>query len=174
MRRNLPELPKLVELVAEWGVEKLWVQNLSHTFDDTDPSGNYADIRQYAEREALFTEEEREEAKRVFAEARARARALRVSLRLPRLEDAPAAATGRASTEPGCDWPWRSSYIAHDGKVQPCCMVMGSDRATLGDVTVDKFSDVWRNDAYAEFRARLFTDHPPDVCAGCSMYRGVF
>jgi len=33
---------------------------------------------------------------------------------------------------------------------------------------------VWRGERYEAFRAALTSSRPPDVCAGCSMYRGVF
>jgi radical SAM protein with 4Fe4S-binding SPASM domain len=92
-------------------------------------------------------------------------------LRLPELEEPPAA---RAPGAPGCDWPWRSAYVRHDGRVQPCCMLMGEDRAILGDLAAAPIAAIWDGDAYARFRRALTTDEPPDVCRGCSMYRGIF
>ena len=173
MRRNVRELPDLVELVHEWGVDRLWVQNLSHTFSDTDPSGSYGPIREYAAEEALFGTETEGRARPVFAEARARADELGVELRLPRLyEPAPAP---RDADAPACHWPFESAYVTHDGKVQPCCMVMGSDRAQLGNVEQEDFRAVWAGDAYREFRAGLLGDaEPPEVCSGCSLYRRLF
>src|SRR5205823_14172901 len=56
MRRNIDELPDVVRLAAAWGVGRLWVQNLSHSFDDTDPAGAYREIRAFAETEALWQE----------------------------------------------------------------------------------------------------------------------
>jgi hypothetical protein len=53
-------------------------------------------------------------------------------------------------------------------------MVMGADRAVLGDAERDGFAAVWRGDAYKSFRAALLTDEPPEVCRGCSLYRRVF
>jgi radical SAM protein with 4Fe4S-binding SPASM domain len=170
MRRNVGELPDLVRLAAEWGVGRLYVQNLSHSFGDTEPSGSYAEIRRFAESEALWAERN-EEAERLFAEARAVASALGVDLRLPRLEEPPAT---RALGSPGCHWPFSAAYVTHDAKVQPCCMVMGADRAVLGDAEREGFAAVWHGDAYKSFRAALLTDEPPEVCRGCSLYRRVF
>ena len=82
-------------------------------------------------------------------------------------------ASGECGT-PGCDWPWRSAYVTHTGKVQPCCMVMGEERAVLGDVVAEDFSAVWRGRAYAEFRSALRSTTPPDVCRGCALYRHTF
>jgi radical SAM protein with 4Fe4S-binding SPASM domain len=171
MRRNLLELPALVALAAEWGVESVWVQNLSHSFGDTEPSGSYLEIRRFAEREALWRGEYAK-AEAVFAEAHSLGERLGVEVRLPRLRepDQPAPLPGRV----GCHWPFESAYVTHDGKVQPCCMVMGADRAVLGDTRQRPFSAIWRGSEYRSFRAALETDEPPDVCRGCSLYRGVF
>jgi hypothetical protein len=53
-------------------------------------------------------------------------------------------------------------------------MVMGSDRVMLGRLGDAEFGEIWHGDAYQDFRARLLTDDPPEVCAGCALYRGVF
>ncbi|MDQ3874934.1 MAG: radical SAM protein [Actinomycetota bacterium] len=171
MRRNVHELPELVRLSAEWGVPRVWVQNLSHSFSDTDPAGAYREIRDFAAEEALWTGREAE-VDAVFAEARSVAAGAGVELRLPRLEGPPLAR--RAPGEPGCGWPFTSAYVTHDARVQPCCMVMGADRAVLGEVGEGGFPRVWRGERYRTFRAALLTEHPPEVCAGCSLYRGTF
>jgi radical SAM protein with 4Fe4S-binding SPASM domain len=168
MRRNVRELPALVRLAAAWGVPRLRVQNLSHSFSDTDPAGAYREIRAFAASEALWDDDG--EAAAVFAAAREVAEALGVELRLPRLEAPPAPAAGA----PGCDWPWRAAYVTHTGGVQPCCMLMGGDRAVLGNLAEASFADIWHGAAYRDFRAALLSSTPPDVCRGCAMYRGVF
>ncbi len=132
MRDNVAELPALVHLAHELGVDKLWVQNLSHSFSDTEPGGEYREIRLFSSRQALSPRPP-PEAEKYFAQARAAADELGVELRLPRLEPTPPGK--RALGTPGCDWPWRAAYVNHDGKVQPCCMIMGSDRAVLGDAS---------------------------------------
>lgn len=178
MRRNVVELPAVVRLAADWGIPTVRVQNLSHSFSDTDPAGEYREIRAYAATEALWQGAGAgadggagAEVTRAFADARTAAAATGVTLRLPSLEEAPEA---RPPGTPGCDWPWRSAYVRHDGKVQPCCMLMGGDRAILGNARADGFAAVWQGAAYEAFRAALTTSAPPAVCRGCSMYRGVF
>jgi radical SAM protein with 4Fe4S-binding SPASM domain len=170
MRRNIHELPDMVRLTASWDLERLWVQNLSHSFSDTDPAGSYAGIRAFAEAESLWLQEDGE-ARAIFEEARRLAGELGVRLRLPALDEPRPV---RGPEEPACDWPWRSAYVTHEGRVQPCCMVMGSDRATLGDLRTDDFTAVWGGDAYRDFRAALLGEDPPEVCRGCSVYRRRF
>lgn len=186
MRRNVAELPDMVRLAAAWRIPKLRVQNLSHSFDDVDPSDEgYRAIRDFTASEALWQRPsdaaapgappDDDDARAAFAEARRVAAELGVTLRLPAMEpDPPPAQAKRARGDAGCDWPWRSAYVRHDGKAQPCCMVMGEDRAILGDLRDDPFDAVWRGPAYRELRAALLTDEAPEVCRGCSMYRGVF
>ena len=169
-RSNYSELPQLVRLVAGWGIPELRVQNLSHDFGDTDADGRYAGIRRYTAAEALWGDAHAD-ALAVFEQASVLAGELGVRLRLPDVE--PPAAPRPAGT-PGCDWPWRSAYVTHDAKVQPCCMIMGSDRAVLGDVGEHDFATIWRGEDYRAFRQGLLGDDPPAVCRGCSWYRGVF
>lgn len=171
MRRNLLELPDVVRLADEWGVRRLYVQNLSHTFDDTDPLGDFADIRRFTEREALWADAA-PRMREVFATAREEADRRGVDLRLPRLDEP--VRHGRSLGEAGCHWPFESAYVTHEGRVQPCCMVMGADRAVMGDTREEPFAAIWRGTGYTAFRAALETEEPPEVCSGCSLYRGVF
>jgi MoaA/NifB/PqqE/SkfB family radical SAM enzyme len=169
MRRNVRELPALVRLAADIGVDELFVQNLSHTFSDTDPAGAYADIRAYADEEALFGDHAEQEMRAAFLDAREAADELGLALRLPQLDE-----RERARGEPGCSWPWDSAYVTHQGVVQPCCMVMGSDRAQMGRLGEQRFEEIWAGNAYQDFRRGLLGGEPPEVCRGCSLYRGVF
>lgn len=170
MRRNVGELPDVVRLAADTGVNEVWVQHLSHSFDDTEGSddGAYVAIRRYTAAEALW-----DAVPPAFVEARRVADELGVELRLPPAGGEPVAAR-RVDGEPGCDWPWRSGYVTHDGAAEPCCMVMGADRATLGRVGERSFADVWAGPEYQAFRQALLGDEPPVVCQGCSLYRHRF
>jgi radical SAM protein with 4Fe4S-binding SPASM domain len=170
MRRNVAELERLTELAADIGVEELWVQNLSHDFGDASAESRYEGLQEYVAEEALFGPA-LELGRTAFEGARKRADQLGLRLRLPQLLERPA---GRPDGEPGCSWPWDSAYVTHRGEVQPCCMVMGSDRATLGDLHEASFEEIWSGPSYERFRQRLLTDDPPAVCRGCSLYRGLF
>jgi radical SAM protein with 4Fe4S-binding SPASM domain len=166
MRRNVAQLPELVALLAGIGVSELRVQNLSHSFGDTDPAGAYREIREYAADQALWTGADRRAAQRAYDAAGRVARANGVVLRLP---DA-----ARADRTPGCGWPWDSAYVTSQGVVQPCCMVMGDDRVFLGRLDERSFGEIWAGPRYQEFRRRLRDGDPPEVCRGCALYQGVF
>ncbi|AVT28213.1 MULTISPECIES: radical SAM protein [unclassified Plantactinospora] len=171
MRDNVAELPELVRLLARLGVDELHVQNLSHSFSDTDPAGRYDDIRRFTSAQALWAGEDAAWAAAVFDDARRVAREHGVRLRLPYPGVPPQ--TGRRDG-PGCSWPWEAAYITSTGVVQPCCMVMGDDRVSLGRLGEQSFPQIWYGEPYRQFRRRLSGDEPPDVCRGCSLYRHAF
>jgi radical SAM protein with 4Fe4S-binding SPASM domain len=177
MRRNVAQLPDLVALLAGMGVDDLRVQNLSHSFADTDPAGAYQQIRSFAAEEALWQGADRDVAAAAFAAARAAATEYGVVLRLPNLDPPAGPATRperRDAGHPGCTWPWDAAYVTSAGRVQPCCMVMGDDRVSLGSLAEQSFTEIWNGPAYQEFRRALHGARPPDVCEGCALYRGTF
>jgi MoaA/NifB/PqqE/SkfB family radical SAM enzyme len=202
MRANVGELPDLVRLLAGVGVNELRVQNLAHTFSDADPSGSYREIRQFASEQALWTGADRASAEAAFTAAGAAARDHGLLLRVPSLDPGPArepvgagpvgagpvgagpigagparaglASAGLASVGPACSWPWDAAYITSTGVVQPCCMVMGDDRITLGRLDEQSFPEIWHGEPYRDFRRRLAGENPPDVCVGCAFYQRTF
>ncbi|MCU7722880.1 radical SAM protein [Actinoplanes sp. KI2] len=165
MRDNVADLPALTRLLARVGVNELRVQNLSHDFADTDPAGSYQQIRDFTAGQALWTDQDTAHAHRMFTEAARVAAGSGLTLRLPSLTD-----QGGGN----CTWPWDAAYVTSTGLVQPCCMVMGDDRAVLGDLSRQSFTDIWRGRPYAEFRQRLDSAEPPEVCRGCALYRHTF
>lgn len=177
MRSNLEELPGLLRLAADIGVDRMWVQALSHDFSDTGDDSAYVEIRRFTETEAVWANGTGEAGP--MAEARGLAGELGLPLRLPddgAWPEDPTVGNGGSPGEPDlpCDWPWTAAYVTHDGKLQPCCMVMGEDRAVLGDLARAPFAEIWNGTAYRQFRAAMLSDHPPDICRGCAWYRRVF
>ncbi|MBV8930877.1 MAG: SPASM domain-containing protein, partial [Mycobacteriaceae bacterium] len=65
-------------------------------------------------------------------------------------------------------------YVAYDGTAMPCCMVATPDRAALGNVVADGVMAVWNGPAYEDFRRRLGSADPPEICKSCSVYARVF
>jgi radical SAM protein with 4Fe4S-binding SPASM domain len=165
MRANRAELAALVRLAADVGVDRVWVQGLSHDFSDVAADEGFLQIRRWTSRQQL-TDAELAAAVR---EAAALAADLGVDARWPGGAEAP-----RRAGEPACDWPWRSAYVNHDGTVQPCCMLMGRQRGVMGNVADGPLSELWRGRAYTELREELLSDEPPQMCHGCAVYRRRF
>ena len=56
----------------------------------------------------------------------------------------------------------------------PCCMISTPDRLNFGNAAEDGIATVWNNAAYQDFRERLESETPPEVCRGCAVYTGTF
>jgi MoaA/NifB/PqqE/SkfB family radical SAM enzyme len=171
MRQNLRELPLLAELAAAWGAEALSVQHLCHDLGESTLPDRYRPLRDVVDRETLLHEDPAavEEA---FAAAREVAAAAGLELRLPRTRPKPhtAGVPGRER----CDWPWHGAYVSYDGFAMPCCMISTPDRLNFGRVDPGSMAGLWHGATYEDFRQRLDSGPPPDVCSACSVYHGVF
>lgn len=175
MRRNVHELPDVVQIAGRLGADECSVQNLSHSFDDVAADPAYRAIAAYARDEALWDPSAEPRVREAWAAARTVAAEHGLRLRLPPLDaDAKADAVSARPGAAGCDWPWSGAYVQHDGTVQPCCMIMGTGRAVLGNLATAPFAAVWHAAPYREFRRRLLVGPPPEVCEGCAYYRGAF
>lgn len=56
----------------------------------------------------------------------------------------------------------------------PCCMVATPDRIHFGNMAEQGVERIWNGTAYQAFRDRLASDVPPEICASCSVYHGIF
>jgi radical SAM protein with 4Fe4S-binding SPASM domain len=170
MRRNLHELTDLVRLAHDLSIRSLFVQHLGQDFTEPLLNPAYQPFRMFVHQESLLRHD-RPAIDTVFASARTLAERLGVALRLPRL-DAVEPPEGRSSRR--CDWPWKRAYITYRGVAVPCCMIATPDRFQFGNVFERDVEKVWNGHEAEEFRRRLDSDQPPDLCASCAVYKGVF
>lgn len=190
MRSNLHELPALVRLLHDYGVEELLVQRLSSDLAQADLPARYIPIRDFVSDNEL---RDVDEAAAVFDSARRASAEVGLRLHLPRLKSDPAPA--RRS----CGWPWEQLYVTAAGELLPCCMVATADRHSFGNVFAPPASSGpmqtpprpatqgrdgalgpdgllarWHGEQAQAFRAALAADQPPTVCRGCALYHGTF
>lgn len=171
MRQNLHELPELVRMAHRWSVESLFVQHLCHDFGETSLPERYLPMRDFVQEQTLL-DEDPQRIERYFGEARALAEELGVDVRLPRTR--PRLHPQGTPGPQRCNWPWHGAYISHQGHAMPCCMISTPDRYTLGRLGEQNFAALWDGEAYRDFRRRLDSDDPPEVCRSCSVYSGTF
>ena len=168
MRDNMAELPALVRLAADHGVDTVLVQRLAHPLDEPTLPGRYIPVRTFIDTAQLRPDDE-QRATQVFAETRALAAELGVTVHLPRLRgEARAAGSGR------CTWPWDGVYLTARGEMLPCCMVGTPDRANFGTVSSTPIAEVWNGAAAQAFRNALAGATPPRICSSCALYHGEF
>jgi radical SAM protein with 4Fe4S-binding SPASM domain len=171
MRQNLPELPKLVRMAAQWGCSTVSAQHLCHDFHESTLPTQYRSMRAFIAAQTLVTEDPNLVAE-YFREAREVADQLDIELRLPQIE-----VRGHPPGTPGrkrCDWPWTGAYVSYQGYSMPCCMISTPDRMNFGNVAGQPVTEVWNSPPYEAFREQLSSDEPPELCRSCSIYKGVF
>ena len=168
MRRNLEELADLVRLAHDLGIRSVFVQHLGQDFTEASLHPSYRPLHAFVKQESLSIQD-RPAIDAAFSRARLAAADLGINLRLPRLDPAAEPAKGRR-----CDWPWKGAYFTYQGYAVPCCMIATPDRAHFGNAFDRSLSDVWNSPEADSFRRRLESDNPPDLCAACSVYKGVF
>ncbi|MEZ4599054.1 MAG: SPASM domain-containing protein [Syntrophotaleaceae bacterium] len=171
MRKNLAELPDLVDLAKEWDMEEVFVQHLSQEFSEPDLSEKVLTMRNFVEEQTLLHENPQRIA-RYFGAARSKARKAGIRLRLPKTE-ASKQAPDRSGRE-RCDWPWSGIYVSWTGQVMPCCMAASPDRVSFGSLAEKPVRDIWNGPEYLSFREQLQSRRPPRICRECSIYRGIF
>ncbi len=148
MRRNIEQLPAMVDLAADLGADQLTVQYLVvHS----------QDIRQ----ESLFYHQGLANSSLDAAEDRARQRGITVELPDRFGEGAP-------RRDLRCRDPWQVMFVRWNGEVRPCCY---APDAVMGRLPEDTFWAIWNGPAYRELRRRLNTDRPPEYCLACAAGR---
>lgn len=171
MQQNLHELPDLVRLAHQWSVDALFVQHLCHDFGESSLPAHYRPMREFVQSQTLV-EADHQQIDDIFNQARQIAAELNLDLRLPR--------TRPRSHPPGtpgpkrCDWPWSGAYISYQGYAMPCCMVSTPDRINFGSVAEQGVEPIWYGSDYEQFRDRLASEDPPEVCRSCAIYSGTF
>ena len=66
-----------------------------------------------------------------------------------------------------CYWPQLMSYVTVEGDVTPCCNYFDSRELKLGNVFEQDGETIWKGQAYADFRKRLWGGDLPEKCRTC-------
>jgi MoaA/NifB/PqqE/SkfB family radical SAM enzyme len=149
MRDNLDELPDIVRLGSDLGVDEVGLQYDLNFWGKEDYRSRF--------RDQLLT---RDEPLKKIEEAVATARRLGVAIRV---------FTGDRFT-PGndCSWPWTSAYFTADGYVIPCCSRADPELFNAGRLTEKgDFKRIWNGDSYRALRRSIRTHHLWDYCTDC-------
>ncbi len=192
MRTNIDELPELVDLAADLGVDSVGAVHLT-VFEEA------------LDHQSLRHEPARSD--RAFETARIRGRAHGIRLNLPpdmdgTLHDTPNRRdhllhlwnaldrVGRSWTtrtlrvlrsrfavrdwerrtegRVGCRYLMHRTYISVTGEVTPCCM---PGRPVMGNLQEQSFEDIWNGPRYTAMRQGMQNGQPFDCCAHCSVNR---
>ncbi len=163
MKKNIEELPALVELSSRLGVDSIILQGM----------GEYKDTKG----ESLMYHH-RELGKRVYEEALALGRKIGVNVALfppDQFEESSIHAEPiRGALEndwkipegyrKSCDVPWKEVVVTTTGDVLPCC----SASKPFGNILKASFDEIWFSPSYHDFRKSVLSDDPPLMCKVCT------
>jgi len=162
-RFNYQELPALLEMAPELGVDGIYVQYLS-----------YNDME---ERKTLLTADmTREGLKKVLEETAVVAKKHHLATNLEAWERdfdlLWKAMLPMPEYEPNrkqCYFPWMSTWLSADGWVRPCpVMPWTRDEGRMGNLAEQSFSEIWNNRQYRELREALARgERPTRSCKTC-------
>ncbi|MEN8225045.1 MAG: SPASM domain-containing protein, partial [Bacteroidota bacterium] len=67
-----------------------------------------------------------------------------------------------------CFRMWSGAVITWDGRVVPCCFDKDA-KHQLGMLERNSFEEIWRSNAYDDFRKQLLSDRSKiDICMNCT------
>jgi MoaA/NifB/PqqE/SkfB family radical SAM enzyme len=164
MRQNIEELPTMVSLAADLGVEYVHLEPLIW-------QGDPVYMKYYAEQSLSNLDPRKVTSILEQAEAVGAKHGVRLSspfFEKRGLYDYPAmvAATQSSShrtTDLICTEPWTTIFVKWNGEVRTCC----ASQAIFGDVSKKSIEDIWNNDEYMSYRYYLAEGNPPPECLNC-------
>ncbi len=151
---NIQELPALVRLAKEVGVDSLRLQY------DLIYWGQEA-WQATLEPDSLRTASHRQTAQSFIETARESARQLALGFHVY--------TDNKFSWRENklCPWPWSSSFISSEGDIVPCCVIGNPEVLSFGSVLKDPVETIWNGQEYQAFRQAMKRGDIPQVCRGC-------
>jgi len=155
MKRNIKELPKLIELAKKLAVDSV---DCSHVtiFYERIKNESLVYHKQLANYYLMVAQEKANE--------------LNIHLNIPPLFDTVGDIQDRRSKNNSksgfktCPFLWKRAYVDWNGDILPCCV---PGHPVMGNVKEKPFREIWNNELYQEMRKRLYTDNPFDCCKNC-------
>lgn len=151
MRRNLEELPRIIEKAASMKVSQINIFHLN-VWDES-----------YKDESLIYFPEL---TKQIFSEAQSKAQKIGLRLDIPveiSVNHSSSQQEFRNSYIPRCYQPWSYSYIRNDGFVQACCY---SENFVMGNLNEKSFEEIWNDKPYQTIRATVNRTLLPD-CRRC-------
>jgi MoaA/NifB/PqqE/SkfB family radical SAM enzyme len=154
MRENIKELPELVELAHELGVDRVKAYHML-VFDPVLKSSAL-----------LYDAESRSMSNDFIREAAHRAHSYGIETKFPKHFTESCQESPRHRGTRTCHFLWQEGWIDVNGNVVSCCT---PGRPVLGNVFRNSFLEIWNNQAYQDMRRRLNSSSPYECCRKCAI-----
>jgi radical SAM protein with 4Fe4S-binding SPASM domain len=164
-RDNISDLPGLIKLAADIGIEEVYLQRLVYFQDDPG----------YGVARASKTLQDSSEASSELI-GKSQELAAKLGIRLMASGQMQPAESLQSQAETGQPWsrcyrPLNLMYITANGNVLPCCIspfsTVDYDSIILGNVFDSSLQEIWTGSKYVAFRQQHQTATPPKSCRGC-------
>ncbi|GEM_PF-568570 len=176
MKDNAHELPMVMDLAAELGIDNVLFVHLNGIVSDFS-----TEERSGFEEKMLFSKNhlntcDPEYVKEIFSQIHQKSLEYGIGYLPPEdyLEaNNPFAFDEFAEPWPEgskCDRPYEWVQVQSDGNVYPCCQI--AQRYSVGNVQDKSFEDVWNSPTFTEFRDGLKNGNPNRWCEVCNVYNG--
>ena len=167
MRENLHDLPRLVDLAANYGIREVYMQRLV-----------YFEAGLAASKQALFRRSTPEEValiQRCEEICKERGITFRAAGASTPLESITRDFGDRPWS--GCRRPYTLTYITSSGNVLSCCFAPFGHRSAkeyqeervLGNIFQEPIERIWHGERYTAFRRAFESDSPMRHCAQCGV-----
>ncbi len=171
-KENLGELPDLLHLAADMGVNEVCVQRMVYFAGE--PQKQFGMARQKL---AIFGQDG-SRVDEVLQECTQLSKELGINFiasggRDP-INSLAAARLADLAPWQACMRPWTAAYVTANGNCLPCCISPFAtddyDSLILGNLLEQPFNEIWNKPVYQAFRTRLMSRHSHKVCASCGIY----
>jgi MoaA/NifB/PqqE/SkfB family radical SAM enzyme len=167
MKKNLHELPDIIDLAYEHGIREIHLQRLVF-FEQGLAHSKQALFRRSTREELELVRRCEELCKRLGIAFSAAGSATPVESLIRDFGDRPWS---------GCQRPYTLTYITSSGNVLSCCFAPFGHKSALeyqeervlGNVFQESIESIWRGDRYEAFRRDFESDHPAKHCSQCGI-----
>jgi radical SAM protein with 4Fe4S-binding SPASM domain len=148
-RRNLSEVPEIIQLAGELGFRSIHLGDMM-------PNGDVP-------ASLALRDEDRDSLDLPALQNQGREVGVDVLASLVRRDRPPKARFN-------CFQPWEYMMISVEGDVLPCCVIVGSDKAsTMGNIFRQSFDEIWDGKEFRRFR-KTTADGTNSLCSICPFY----
>ena len=136
-KHNLEDLPNIVKLACDLGVNEVFVQNLQ--------SWSKESFRKTVKRKHSIFYEEQKKKEESFEKVRRIANELGVKISLPQLND----------KKYTCLWPWTSCWVSVEGFITPCCNCSDPRTKHFGNIFEKPIENILKNRELEILKSKL-------------------
>ncbi len=161
---NVHEIPDMVDLITDWGVDGLYVQKFA--VQNAYTNKNWGPDADPVLMKALCDEALRRAVQRNVTFEVAGNRMYERKIISP--AGTPVARTREPDMDHlGCTRPFSDAIVYMDGAVVPCCL----GAPPMGYLTHQTFEEIWNGENWSELRRQLAEGDPPDYCRKCHLLK---